>query len=457
MASFAELGLCPPLQYTLDQLGYSEPTEIQRQAIPALLEGRDMIAKAVTGSGKTAAFSLPIIERLASPQVEDGYHTIRALVLTPTRELAVQVADNALAYGQLLGMRVVSIFGGVRFDNQLRKMKRGADVLVATPGRLLEMLRQKKLNLDALEFLVFDEADRMLDLGFIHDIEAILSFCPPKQQRALFSATLDGRVGELAERLLDNPLSIDVTPAPSQLPKIYQLAFAVDSGQKADLLCSMIGAENWRQTLVFVRTKRRADNLVEQLLHEGFSAAALHGDKLQRERTAALEGFVEGKLDILVATDVASRGIDIQGLPRVVNYDLPSEPAIYVHRIGRTGRAGQKGEAVSLVSGEERGFLKAIESYISGSVTFSGPPDYSTGKRALTKLNTVPRKAKNQSGRGAKGAVASNKPKAKATKAKSSQKPSAQGKVNKQPQGASSKKPSKAAGKTQGIRRSLFD
>ncbi|WP_328515959.1 DEAD/DEAH box helicase [Marinobacterium weihaiense] len=380
MTAFADLSLCPELVTTLQDLGYRQPTPIQTQAIPQVLAGHDLIAEAQTGTGKTAAFALPIIQRLSREPVEGDYHHIRALVLVPTRELAVQVGDNMLEYGRLLGMRVISIFGGVRFDNQIRKMKRGADVLVATPGRLLDMLKQKKLSLEQLQVLVLDEADRMLDLGFIHDIRTLMSHMPEQRQTLLFSATLNGPVEALAESLLRQPQRIQVARRNAASQQVKQSAYAVTNADKTDVLSYLIREGQWQQTLVFTRTKRRADLVAEQLQGEGISALAIHGDRHQRERLAALQAFSNGEVQVLVATDVAARGLDIEALPQVVNYDLPNQAEAYVHRIGRTGRAGKRGWAVSLVAPEERRFLAAISALIGKPLQVQPVPRFENGR-----------------------------------------------------------------------------
>ena len=380
MPSFADFNLCPELQYTLSELGYREPTPIQTQAIPLALAGKDVMAEAQTGTGKTASFALPMIERLSKYPAPPEYHPIRGLILTPTRELAIQVADNTLAYGSTLGMRVISIYGGVRFDNQIRKMKRGADILVATPGRLLDMLAQKKLSLDALEMLVFDEADRMLDLGFIHDIKKILSYTPDKKQTLLFSATFNEGIEALSSTLLNDPVSLSVTPRNSTTSQVKQRAYGVDNGDKADVLSYMIKEGNWSRTLVFTRTKRRADQVADYLQQEGITAMAIHGDKHQKERIAALQAFTDDEIQVLVATDVAARGLDIESLPRVINYDLPNQAEAYVHRIGRTGRAGQKGMAISLVAPDEKRFLVAIVALINKQIPIQAVPTFVNGE-----------------------------------------------------------------------------
>jgi ATP-dependent RNA helicase RhlE len=321
-----------------------------------------------------------MIERLKQPVITEGYHAIRGLVLTPTRELAIQVGDKTLAYGQHLGMRVISIYGGVRFDNQLRKMKCGADILVATPGRLLDMLKQGKLSLAQLEILVLDEADRMLDLGFIDAIRQLMSFMPKQRQTLLFSATLDASVDALSEALLQAPVHISTTERNSAAKSVQQRAFAVDNQDKSDVLSYLIAGCNWSQTLVFTRTRKRADLVAAYLNQEQISAVAIHGEKLQRERNAALTAFTQNEVRVLVATDVAARGLDIASLPQVVNYDLPNQPEAYVHRIGRTGRAGKSGLAISLVAPDERRYLDAISSLIGKPILVEAVPMISQGK-----------------------------------------------------------------------------
>lgn len=379
-SSFSDLALCPELQFTLQQLGYSQPTPIQLKAIPQVLAGEDLLAEAQTGTGKTASFALPIIEKLSKTAPDKNYRDIRALVLVPTRELAIQVADNTLEYGKALGMRVISIYGGVRVDNQIRKMKRGADILVATPGRLLDLLQQKALHLNKLQFLVLDEADRMLDLGFIDPIQRIMDYAAEPRQTLLFTATADDSVEVLAEFYLNNPKKIKVSPRNSTAHQVRQFAYGVDNADKSDVLAYLIKEGKWGQTLVFARTKKRVDLLTEYLQHEGINAGALHGDKTQRERIRMLDEFVAGDLHILVATDVAARGLDIEALPQVVNYDLPNVPEAYVHRIGRTGRAGETGEAISLVAPAEREFLVRIEKLIKQKVKLRPVPRIENGK-----------------------------------------------------------------------------
>ncbi|WP_028469660.1 DEAD/DEAH box helicase [Neptunomonas japonica] len=380
MPAFSELNLCPELLFTLDELGHHTPTPIQAQAIPAILQGHDVMAEAQTGTGKTASFAVPMIEKFGSAPQGTEYHHIKGLILTPTRELAMQVGDHTLAYGRALGVRVISIYGGVRFDNQIRKMKRGTDILVATPGRLLDMLEQKKFSLEQLEVLVLDEADRMLDLGFIHDIQKLLKFIPKNKQTLLFSATFNSNIEALAESLLREPKRISVSTRNSTTSQVKQVAYAVDNQDKSEILSYLIKGGKWTQTLVFTRTKKRADLVTEFLQAEEVSSLAIHGDKLQRERTHALKAFATGEIRVLVATDVAARGIDIESLPRVVNYDLPNQPEAYVHRIGRTGRAGLSGQAISLVAPDERCYLAEIETLINKRIPLQPVPFIENGK-----------------------------------------------------------------------------
>ncbi len=395
MPAFSDLQLCPELLFTLDELGHKTPTPIQAQAIPVILQGHDLMAEAQTGTGKTASFALPMIEKFGSAPQGTEYHQIRGLVLVPTRELAMQVGEHTLEYGRALGVRVISIYGGVRFDNQIRKMKRGTDILVATPGRLLDMLEQKKFSLEQLEVFVLDEADRMLDLGFIHDIQKILKFIPQNKQTLLFSATLNNNVETLADSLLREPKRISVSTRNSTTSQVKQVAYAVDNQDKSDILSYLINGGKWTQTLVFTRTKRRADQVSEFLQAEGISALAIHGDKIQRERTHALKAFTNGEINVLVATDVAARGIDIESLPRVVNYDLPNQPEAYVHRIGRTGRAGLSGQAISLVAPDERCYLAEIETLINKRIQLQPVPFIDNGK-IIDGKPLQPKSAKNK-------------------------------------------------------------
>ena len=375
--SFENLGLLPELVRAVSERGYQTPTPIQVQAIPPILEGRDVIAAAQTGTGKTAGFVLPLLQRLlASAPPARGARPVRALVLTPTRELASQVSASVVDYGAHAGLDTTAIFGGVNINPQKRLLERGVDVLVATPGRLLDHLGQGTINLSKLEILVLDEADRMLDMGFIHDIRRVLAVLPSARQSLLFSATFSAEIRDLAKNLLNSPVEIQVAIRNSTVQAIRQAVHPVERTQKRALLAHLIGEHDWRQVLVFNRTKHGANRLAEQLNRDGFSAAAIHGNKSQNNRQRALSDFKSGKLRILVATDIASRGLDIDQLPHVVNYDLPNVPEDYVHRIGRTGRAGREGEAVSLVCAEEAGLLRDIERLIKRPIPKIGIDGY---------------------------------------------------------------------------------
>ncbi|MEB3331056.1 MAG: DEAD/DEAH box helicase [Synechococcaceae cyanobacterium] len=347
--------------------GYRHPSPIQLQCIPAVLAGRDVMAAAQTGTGKTAGFTLPLLERLRhGPHARAG--VVRALVLTPTRELAAQVAESVSAYGRYLDLRSDVIFGGVSANPQMQRLRRGADVLVATPGRLMDLHQQNALRLDRVEILVLDEADRMLDMGFIRDIRRILSLLPDRRQNLLFSATFSSEIRRLATGLLHQPLQLQATPENRAAATVEQLLHPCDMDRKGDLLTHLIRSNDWQQVLVFSRTKHGANRMAERLEKEGIAAAAIHGNKSQGARTRALAGFKSGEVQVLVATDIAARGIDIHQLPHVVNLDLPNVAEDYVHRIGRTGRAGQSGHAISLVAAEEHELLKAIERLIGLSL-----------------------------------------------------------------------------------------
>src|SRR5690606_23225694 len=348
--------------------GYTQPTPIQTQAIPAVLQGGDLLAGAQTGTGKTAGFTLPMLHRLASsgkPHANNSSaRPIRALVLTPTRELAAQVEESVRIYGKYLKLNSAVIFGGVGINPQIKLLRHGVDILVATPGRLLDHMQQSTVNLNSIEILVLDEADRMLDMGFIRDIRKVLAALPAKRQNLLFSATFSDEIKALADSLLDSPATIEVARRNSTVEVIEQKIHPVDRDRKHPLLAHLIKSNDWSQVLVFTRTKHGANRLVEQLGKDGISGMAIHGNKSQSARIKALTEFKEGKLQVLVATDIAARGIDIDQLPHVVNYDLPNVPEDYVHRIGRTGRAGATGEAVSLVCVDEHVMLRDIEKLI---------------------------------------------------------------------------------------------
>ncbi|WP_353402027.1 DEAD/DEAH box helicase, partial [Duganella hordei] len=368
--SFSSLGLSDAIVRAVTETGYTTPTPIQLQAIPAVLNGGDLLAGAQTGTGKTAGFTLPILHRLstdangAAITSNTTARPIRALILTPTRELAAQVEESVRTYGKYTKLNSTVIFGGVGINPQIKQLKHGVDILVATPGRLLDHMEQRTVNLSKVEILILDEADRMLDMGFIRDIKKVLAALPPKRQNLLFSATFSDEIKALADGLLNKPAMIEVARRNSAVEVIAQLIHPVDRDKKHPMLAHLIKSNNWNQVLVFTRTKHGANKLVEQLGGDGIGAMAIHGNKSQSARTKALSEFKDNKLQVLVATDIAARGIDIDQLPHVVNYDLPNIPEDYVHRIGRTGRAGATGEAVSLVCVDEHDMLKDIEKLI---------------------------------------------------------------------------------------------
>ncbi len=368
--SFTSLGLSDALMRAVADTGYTTPTPIQQQAIPAVLNGGDLLAGAQTGTGKTAGFTLPVLHRLSTDAVgakltsNTSPRAIRALILTPTRELAAQVEESVRIYGKYTKLNSAVIFGGVGINPQIKQLKHGVDILVATPGRLLDHMDQGTVDLSKIEILVLDEADRMLDMGFIRDIRKVLAKLPPKRQNLLFSATFSDDIKALANGLLTNPATIEVARRNSTVEIIAQKIHPVDRDKKHPMLAHLIKSNNWYQVLVFTRTKHGANKLVEQLEKDGIKAMAIHGNKSQSARTKALSEFKDNKLQVLVATDIAARGIDIDQLPHVVNYDLPNVPEDYVHRIGRTGRAGATGEAVSLVCVDEHDMLKDIEKLI---------------------------------------------------------------------------------------------
>ncbi|NND68668.1 MAG: DEAD/DEAH box helicase [Halioglobus sp.] len=361
--SFAELGLAEPLLRAIAERGYKEPTPIQAKAIPAVMAGRDLMAAAQTGTGKTAGFTLPLLHRLHSDD-EAHPHRIRVLVLTPTRELAAQVGESVATYGAHLPFKSAVVFGGVKINPQIQKLRRGIDILVATPGRLLDLAGQGEVNFSDLEVLVLDEADRMLDMGFIHDIRRIIKLLPRERQNLLFSATFAPEIRELAGKFLRDPLEVAVSSPNATADNVAQLVYPVDKKRKPALLLDLVVEKNWQQVLVFSRTKHGANKLAQYLDKAGVDAAAIHGNKSQGARTRALSGFKNGNLRVLVATDIAARGLDIAQLPQVVNVDLPNVPEDYVHRIGRTGRAGASGRAYSLVSADEIKQLEDIERLI---------------------------------------------------------------------------------------------
>ncbi|MDR9413487.1 MAG: DEAD/DEAH box helicase [Spiribacter salinus] len=359
--TFADFGLRAELLEAVQASGYTTPTPIQDQAIPAILNGDDLLAAAQTGTGKTAAFTLPLLHRLAASEPAGKRRPVRLLVIAPTRELAAQIHESVKSYGRSLPLRSGVIFGGVGMQPQIDRLRKGVDVLIATPGRLLDHLQRGNARLDGVETVVLDEADRMLDMGFIHDIRKILKMLPAKRQTLLFSATFSAEIRRLASGMLTQPTEIDVAPRNSAAETVAQRVYRLEKAEKRRVLSRLIRDGDWQQVLVFTRTKHGANNLSRQLDQDGLSAEAIHGNKSQAARTRALDGFKRGKVRVLVATDIAARGLDIDHLPHVVNYDLPHVAEDYVHRIGRTGRAGNAGEAISLVAPDEARLLKGIE------------------------------------------------------------------------------------------------
>lgn len=409
--SFDSLGLRAELLRAVAEKGYHKPTPIQHKAIPLILEGRDIMGGAQTGTGKTAGFTLPLLQRLMSQELisqdklKTGRRTIRALVLTPTRELAAQVAESVVTYGKHLPLRSTVIFGGVNINPQIQKLRNGVDILVATPGRLLDHVGQRTIDLSNIDILVLDEADRMLDMGFIRDIRKVIALLPKKKQTLLFSATFSGEIKKLANDLLKSPSLVEVAKHNTTSENVSQVVHRVDKSRKRELLSFLIGSKNWQQVLVFSRTKHGANRLATQLKTDGISAAAIHGNKSQGARTKALADFKSGKVRVLVATDIAARGLDIDQLPHVVNYELPNIPEDYVHRIGRTGRAGNEGEAMSLVCVDELKLLRDIERLIKREISKVIIPGYdpdpniiaqpiNKGRRGSKPDNTVNSKAK---------------------------------------------------------------
>lgn len=358
--SFADLGLLPKILSAVSSKGYTTPSPIQAQAIPAVLQGSDVMAAAQTGTGKTAGFTLPILHLLSQGQSARP-NQARALILTPTRELAAQIAESVQTYGRDLPLKSAVVFGGVGINPQMIKLRKGVDILVATPGRLLDLYNQNAVKFSELEILVMDEADRMLDMGFIHDIKKIIKLLPKKRQNLMFSATFSDDIRKLAKGLVNNPVEISVSPANTTVDLVEQWVYPVDKSQKPAILSRLIKDNDWQQVLVFSRTKHGANRIVKQLIAKGISSAAIHGNKSQGARTKALAEFKQGKVKALIATDIAARGLDIDQLPQVVNFDLPNVPEDYVHRIGRTGRAGATGQAISLVTQEEFKQLVDIE------------------------------------------------------------------------------------------------
>ncbi len=376
---FNQLGLSADLLRAVDAKGYREATPIQQQAIPHILAGRDVLAAAQTGTGKTAGFTLPLLQRLQNSTT--NRRSVRALVLTPTRELAAQVAESIRDYGQFLPFRTSVIFGGVSINTQIARLRKGVDIVVATPGRLLDHMQQGTIDLTKIEILVLDEADRMLDMGFIRDIRKILKVLPDERQNLLFSATFSDDIRRLAGNLLNSPTEIEVAARNKPVDLVTQVVHPVDKRRKRELLSHRIGTENWQQVLVFTRTKHGANRLAEQLSDDGIKSTAIHGNKSQAARTRALREFKAGAVRVLVATDIAARGLDIDRLPHVVNYELPHVAEDYVHRIGRTARAGQKGHAISLVCVDEQNLLADIERLLKCKIEKQVLPGYEPDPR----------------------------------------------------------------------------
>ncbi len=387
--SFDSLGLKPELLRAVAEKGYTDPTPIQREAIPAVLAGRDVLAGAQTGTGKTAGFTLPLLQKLDAR----GARNPRALVLTPTRELAAQVEQSVQDYGKYVDLRSLVIFGGVSEKPQIDKLRHGCDILVATPGRLLDLAEQRAVSLADVQIFVLDEADRMLDMGFIHDIKRVLKLLPQQRQNLMFSATYSDDIRDLANRFVKNPVSVQVTPRNATADKVEQSAYRVPKEHKRHLLAHLIKEGNWHQVLVFTRTKHGANRLTQQLERAGVTAMAIHGNKSQNARVRALEDFKENRITALVATEVAARGLDIKELPHVVNYELPNVPEDYVHRIGRTARAGSTGAAVSLVSPDEVSLLRDIEKLLKRAVEFAPTPKFE-----ITEGTHTPRAESRESG-----------------------------------------------------------
>jgi len=398
--SFTDLGLAPELLRALADEGYTQPTPIQAKAIPVILSGRDLLGAAQTGTGKTAAFTLPILHRLVTTAAP-GPRRVRVLILVPTRELAAQVGESIRTYGRHLpAIKTAIIFGGVGINPQIDQLRRGVDIVVATPGRLLDHISQRTVDLSALQMLVLDEADRMLDMGFIRDIRRVISSLPKQRQNLLLSATFSDDIRSLAEGLLANPVSVEVAPRNTTAERVSQRVHFVDKSRKMALIAHLVNEGNWQQVLVFTRTKHGANRLAEQLAREGIQSDAIHGNKSQNARTRALADFKSGKVRVLVATDIAARGIDIDQLPHVINHELPNVPEDYVHRIGRTGRAGAEGEAISLVGGDERGLLKDIQRLLKKEIPSVVVPGFEPGSVAPASEAAAAARAPERNARG---------------------------------------------------------
>ena len=386
--TFSDLGLSQAIVKSVAEKGYTKPSPIQEKAIPHILEGKDLLASAQTGTGKTAGFTLPVLQHLAETK-HPKYRPLRALVLTPTRELAAQVHDNVREYSKYVNIKSCVVFGGVNAKPQIATLRAGVDILVATPGRLLDLHDRKAVSFKRIEVLILDEADRMLDMGFVRDINKLISFMPAKRQNLLFSATFSNDIKKLAAGILKNPVSVEAEPQNSTAKKVTHKVYKVDKKKKTEFTIKLIKDGNWNQVLIFTRTKHGANKLTEKLIKAGVSAAAIHGNKSQGARTKALRNFKDGTIKILVATDIAARGLDIPLLPHVINFELPNVPEDYVHRIGRTGRAGAAGEAISLVCSEETEYQSEIEKILKEKLNSSivegfEPTDTAGPKRAAS-------------------------------------------------------------------------
>jgi ATP-dependent RNA helicase RhlE len=386
--TFKSLGLSDALVKAVEEKGYKTPSPIQEKAIPHILAGKDILASAQTGTGKTAGFTLPVLQYLTATK-HPKYRPLRVLVLTPTRELAAQVHENVREYSKYVNIKSTVVFGGVKAAAQIKTLRHGVDILVATPGRLLDLHDQKAVSFKRIDVLILDEADRMLDMGFARDLNKLISFMPTKRQNLMFSATFSNDIKKLAAGILRNPVSVETAPQNSTAKKVAHKVYNVDKKQKTPLIIKLIKDNNWSQVLVFTRTKHGANKLTEKLIKSGISAAAIHGNKSQGARTKALKNFKDNSIKILVATDIAARGLDIPLLPHVINYELPNVPEDYVHRIGRTGRAGAEGEAISLVCSEETEYQKEIEKILKEKLKTSvlegfEPTDTAPPKRAAT-------------------------------------------------------------------------
>lgn len=389
--TFESLSLIAPILKALNEEGYENPTPIQAQAIPVVLQNRDLLGCAQTGTGKTAAFAIPILQLLYPKKPAPGVHRdIRALILTPTRELALQIGDSFAAYGRHTGLKRTVIFGGVGQKPQTDALRAGIDILIATPGRLLDLMQQGFVDLKKIEFFVLDEADRMLDMGFIHDVKKVIAKLPTQRQTLLFSATMPRDIAELADSILKNPAKVEVTPVSSTVDKIRQSVYFVDRTEKKQLLLHVLENPEISSALVFTRTKHGADKIAREISRAGILAEAIHGDKSQGARQRALEGFKTGKLRVLVATDIAARGIDIDELSHVINFDIPNIPETYVHRIGRTGRAGMDGTAISFCDHEEKAYLRDIHKLIAKNIPVVNDHPFPMGATPLKPAQTSP-------------------------------------------------------------------